>query len=410
MPGNEFIVGLDIGTTKIFTIVAKPTIGGDLKVLGAGSTPTRGMKKGIITSIQLASEAITHSVSEAELSAGVNIREVYASISGEHIRSHNVRGAIVISRVGDEVNQKDVNKVIQNARSGFEGTERQILHISPQQFILDSQRGILNPIGMRGVHLEAEVHVVSGAMQTSSNLIRSIEESGLKLKDLVLEPLAGSYSLLTAEEQEMGALLIDIGGSLTNIAVFSAGGIRHSFVLPVGGSNVIHDIAIGLRTSMEVAEVVMTRYGTCDQQAFEPGEKFILPDDSGLRKEVEKTRLCMIIDARMEETLELLKSHLEKEGLLENLTAGIVISGGGALLDSVDHLAEKVFDMPVRIGAPTGVVGISHGFSDCRFATGIGLVLYASRNSGRELSFSRNGKSRLQGVTGKVKSFFNDFI
>ena len=154
----------------------------------------------------------------------------------------------------------------------------------------------------------------------------------------------------------------------------------------------------------------MRRCGTCEKQAFETGVMFILPDYSALRKEVEKTRLSLIIDARMEETLKLLKSHLEKEGLLENLTAGIVISGGGALLDSVDHLAEKVFDMPVRIGAPTGVVGISHGFSDCRFATGIGLVLYASRNSGRELSFSRNGKSRLQGVTGKVKSFFNDFI
>jgi cell division protein FtsA len=410
MSGSDFVVGLDIGTTKIFTIVATPTIGGELKVLGAGSSPTRGIKKGIVTSIKVASEAIAHSVSEAELSAGVTIREVYAGISGEHIKSHNIREAIVTSRAGDEVDQRDVRKVIDEARLGLEGTERQILHISPQQFILDNQAGIVNPVGMRGVHLEAEVHIVSGAVQTSTNLMKSIESANLKLKELVLEPLAGSYSLFSEDEGSMGAVLIDIGGCLTNVAVFSTGGIKHSFTLPVGAVSATHDIAIGLRTSMEIAEMVMVRYGTCIQEMVEQDEKFVLPDDSSVRKEVEKARLCMVIHARMEEIFEMVRANLEREGLMGNLTAGVVLTGGGSLMDGVDQLAEEVLDMPVRLGSPSGVVGLSHGFSDCRFATGIGLALYARRTAGRELSFSRNGNGIFKGVTGKVKSFFSDFV
>lgn len=410
MSGNEFVVGLDIGTTKIFTIVAKPTIGGDLKVLGAGLAPARGIKKGVVTSIKMASEAIAHSVSEAELSAGVNIRDVYAGISGEHLRSHNAKGALVISRAADEVNSRDVKKVIQEAKSGLEGTERQILHLSPQQFILDNQKGILNPMGMKGVHLEAEVHIVSGTAQTATNLVKSIEEANLRVRELVLEPLAGKYTLFSEEEGEMGAILIDIGGGLTNMAVFTSGGIRHSYVLPAGGTNVIHDIAIGLRTSMESAEMIKDKYGTCFQDRVEPGEKFILPDDGGARKEVERSRLCTIIQARMEEIFELLRENLEKEGLFHNLSAGAVLSGGTSMIDGVDVLAEKILDMPVRIGSPTGVVGLSQGFSNCRFATGIGLAVYASRNAGKELSLSENGNGMFKEVAGRVKSFFGDFI
>ncbi|MFQ6103108.1 MAG: cell division protein FtsA [Candidatus Glassbacteria bacterium] len=410
MSGDDFIVGLDIGTTKIFTVVAKPTTGGDLKILGAGSSPTRGMRRGVVTSIKEVGEAIRHSVCEAELSAGVSIREVYAGISGEHVRSHNVRGSIVISRAGDEVEKRDVRKVIQDARGRLDGIDRKILHISPQQFILDSQRGIRDPVGMRGVHLEAEVHVVSGSVQNSSNLLSGIEEANIKLIEFVLEPLAESYCLFSEEEGEMGTLLIDIGGHITNVAVFSSGGIRHSFVLPVGGNNVTQDIAIGLRTSMETAELIKVRHGTCMKDRVEPGETFFLPDEAGERKEVDRSRLCTIVQARMEETFEIILTSLHKEGLLENLTAGVVLAGGGNLLDCADSLAEKIFDLPVRIGTPGGVVGISHGFSDCRFSTGIGLVLYARRNAGNEYAFSENGKGLLREMTGRMKEFFSDFI
>jgi len=265
-------------------------------------------------------------------------------------------------------------------------------------------------VGMRGVHLEAEVHVVSGAAHTATNLVRSIEEANLRVKELVLEPLAGKYALFSEEEGEMGVLLIDIGGGLTSMAVFTSGGIKHSYVLPVGGTNVVHDIAIGLRTSMDTAEMIKDKYGTCLQEHVVPGEKFFLPDDGRARKEIERSRLCTIIQARMEEIFELLRENLEREGLLQNLSAGAVLSGGTSLIDGVDNIAERVLDMPVRIGTPTGVVGLSHGFSNCRFATGIGLAIYASRNAGKELFFNENGNGVFKEVTGKVKSFFGDFI
>ncbi len=410
MSSSEFVVGLDIGTTKMFTVVAKSAMGGELKVLGAGSSPVRGLKRGVVTSIKEASEAIAHSVAEAELSAGVTIRDVYAGISGEHIRSHNLKGSTVISRVGEEVNARDVRKAIQEAQSKLDSLERKILHVSPQQFILDGQNGIVDPVGMHGVHLEADVHVVTGAVQMSTNLISSIESAGLKLRELVLEPLAARYSLFSEEEHEAGVVLIDIGGSLTNVAVFRNETIRHSFTLPVGASHVVQDLSIGLRTSMDVAEMVKARYGSCLTERVDPEERFILPNGGGVRKEVERSRLCTIIQARMEETFELLHNHLEREGYLANLPAGIVLTGGGSLLDGIETLAERVFDLPVRVGKPNGVIGLSHGFSDCRFATGIGLVIYASRHAGRDFTPGANGKGPLGEFGGRVKAFFSDFI
>jgi cell division protein FtsA len=411
MSENGFIVGLDVGTTKIFTVVAKLTVGGELKVLGAGSSRTRGVKRGVVISIHELGEAIGQSISEAELSAGVSIREVFAGVSGEHIESHNVQDSLVIARAGEEVTQKDVRKVIKGARTKLERAERQILHVSPQQFVLDNQKGIVDPVGMKGIHLEVELHVVTGAAQNSSHLLKSMQEAGVKVKELVLEPVAERYSLLSEEEGEAGAILVDIGGSLTNVAVFAGGGIRHSFVLPVGGVHVIQDIAIGLRTSTDIAEMVMGKYGTCAPERIEPGEMFFLPDQGGMRKEVERERLCAIIQARVEEIFELVLTNLERQCKFANITAGVVLSGGGSMLDGVDVLAERVLHMPVRIGSPTGIVGLSHSFSDSRFATGIGLVLYAVRNAAREPALAGNGRGLFWGIMGgKVRSFFSDFI
>jgi cell division protein FtsA len=410
MSENGFVVGLDIGTTKIFTVVAKLTFGGELKVLGAGSSLVRGMKRGVVTSIQEAGAAIAQSISEAELSAGVNIKEVFAGVSGEHIESHNIQDSLVIARAGEEVSPKDVRKVIRGASAKLERPERQILHVSPQQFILDNQKGIVDPVGMKGVHLEVELHVVTGGAQNSAHLLKSIQQAGVKVKELVLEPVAERHSLISDEEGDAGAILVDIGGSLTNVAVFVGGGIRHSFVLPVGAMHIVQDIAIGLRTSTDIAEMVMGKYGTCAPERIEPGEKFFLPDQGGMRKEVERERLGVIIQARMEETFELVLANLEKQCRVNGITAGVVLSGGGSLLDGVDVLAEKVLRMPVRIGSPAGIVGLSHGFSDTRYATGIGLVLYAVRNAAREPSISGNGKGGGRGFGGKFRNFFNDFI
>jgi cell division protein FtsA len=410
MSSSEFVVGLDIGTTKIFTVVAKPAVGGELKVLGAGSSPARGLKRGVVTSIREASEAIGHSVAEAELSAGVTIRDVYAGISGEHIRSHNLRGSTVISRSGEEVGARDVRKAILEAQSKLDSLERKILHVSPQQFILDGQNGILDPVGMHGVHLEADVHVVTGGIQTSTNLISSIEAAGLRPRELILEPLAARYSLFSEEEHGTGVILVDIGGSLTNVAIFRSGTIRHSFTIPVGAAHVAQDISIGMRTSMDVAEMAKARYGSCLTESVDAEEKVVLPNGGGVRKEVERSRLCAIIRARMEETLELLYQHLEREGLFSNLPAGIVLTGGGSLLDGIESLTEQVFELPARVGTPGGVIGLSHGFSDCRFATGIGLAVYANRHPGHDYTPGSNGKSLLGELGGKVKSFFSDFI
>lgn len=410
MSENGFVVGLDIGTTKVFTVVAKRTVGGELKVLGAGSSRMRGMKRGVVTSIQEAGAAIAQSVSEAELSAGVSIKEVYAGVSGEHIKSQNVKDFIVVTRAGEDVTQKDVRKVIKGARAKVEGADRQILHVSPQQFILDSQKGILDPVGMKGVRLEVELHVVTGAAQNSSHLLKSIQAAGIRAKELVLEPVAERYSLISDEEGDAGVILIDIGGSLTNVAAFAGGGIRHSFILPVGGLHVIQDISVGLRTSPDIAEMVMGKYGTCVLERIEQDEKFSLPDQGGTRKEVERTRLCAIIQARMEETFELILANLEEECAFTDLAAGVVLSGGGCLLDGIDTLAERVLGMPVRIGSPTGIVGLSHGFSDSRFATGIGLVLYAARNAAREPALAGNGGGSFGGLGGKLRDLLDYFF
>ena len=389
--GRTF-VGLDIGTTKISCIVADQNGGDEPRVVGVGNAPSEGLRRGVVVDLEKTVQSIQRAVDEAERMAGVTVRGVHAGIAGDHIRSINSRGVIAVSRKNNEIGEADVSRVVEAAKAIAIPMDREIIHVIPQEFLVDDQDGIKDPVGMSGVRLEAEVHIITGAVTSAKNICRSIQRAGLKVYDLVLEPLASSHAVLGPDEKDLGVALLDIGGGTTDVAVFFEDSIRHTAIIPFGGANVTHDIAIGLRTPVDKAEQIKIQYGCALAALVSAGEMVAVNGVGGRAdRQISSHVLASMIEPRMEEIFALANKEVKKNHFAELLGGGVVLTGGTSLMQGVVELAEQVFEMPVRLGLPQGLCGLSANVADPRFATGVGLVLHAAHGEGDGGSRERRG-------------------
>jgi cell division protein FtsA len=386
--------GLDIGTTKISCILADPDPAGGLRIVGIGNAPSEGLRRGAVVDLEKTVASITRAVEEAERMAGHEVKGVHAGIAGDHIRSLNSRGVVSVSRKDNEIAPADLERVIEAAKAIAIPTDREIIHVIPQEFIVDDQDGIKDPVGMSGVRLEAEVHIITGAVTSARNICRAIQRAGLKVYDLTLEPLASAMAVLDDDEKDLGVVLLDMGGGTTDMAVFHEGAVRHTSIIPFGGANVTSDIAIGLRTPIDKAEAIKIQHGAA--LAAMVGDESVSVSGVGGRgdKEISRHVLASMIEPRMEEIFALANREVRKNHFAPLIGGGVVLTGGTSLLPGAAELAEQVFEMPVRLGIPRGLGGLSANVSDPRYATGVGLVLHAAKSEEGPGDFVEVGASR----------------
>jgi cell division protein FtsA len=376
---DQLLVGLDIGTSKIACVVAESAPDGKLDVIGIGTHPSRGLRKGVVVNIESTVESIRLAIEEAELMAGVDIQNVYVGIAGSHIRGCNSHG-VVATKAG-EVTQEDVSRAIDAASAMNIPADQKILHILPQEYIIDNQDGIREPVGMSGVRLEAKVHMVTGAVSSAQNIIKCCNRCDLDVADMVLEQVASSEAVLSQDEKDIGVVLVDIGGGTTDIAIFIDGAIRHTAVIPIGGDHLTNDLVVGLRTSAREADQLKKKYGSCMVELVAPEDQVEVPSVGGRApRPMPRQVMAQILEPRVQELFELIKAELQRSGYRELIAAGVVLTGGSALLQGMVELAEETFDgLPVRLGRSQGVGGLVDVVSSPIYATGVGLILYGQR-------------------------------
>ncbi len=401
---NNLIVGLDIGTSKVVAIVGEITVEGDIEIIGLGSRPSRGLKKGVVVNIESTVQSIQRAVEEAELMAGCQIHSVFAGIAGSHIRSINSHGIVAIK--DKEVTAADVSRVIEAAKAVAIPADQRILHVLPQEFIIDNSEGIRDPISMSGVRLEAKVHLVTGAMSAAQNIIKCVRRCGLEVDDIILEQLASSAAVLTDDEKELGVCLVDIGGGTTDIAVFSDGAIRHTAVIPIAGDQVTNDIAVALRTPTQYADELKVKYACALRQLAADDETIEVPSvgDREPRRLARQT-LAEVVEPRYEELLGLVLAELRRSGFEEICAAGVVLTGGSAKMEGAIELAEEIFHMPVRLGFPQHVSGLVDVVRNPIHSTGVGLLLFGNKQQNGLSGYQLDDTSEA-GVLKKMKSWF----
>jgi cell division protein FtsA len=403
-PQQRLLVGLDIGTSKVVAIVGELQDDNSVEVIGFGMHPSRGLKKGVVVNIESTVTSIQRAVEEAELMAGCEIHSVYAGIAGSHVRSLNSHGIVAIR--DREVARSDVDRVIDAARAVAIPADQKILHVLPQEFIIDGQEGIREPIGMSGVRLEARVHMVTGAASAAQNIVKCVQRCGLEVEDIVLEQLASSYAVLTEDEKELGVCLVDIGGGTTDIAVFNSGAIRHTAVIPIAGDQVTNDIAISLRTPTQYAEEIKIKYACALSQLATADETIEVPSvgDRPSRRLARQT-LAEVVEPRYEELFGLVRDELRRSGFEEMVAAGVVLTGGSSKMEGAVELAEEVFHMPVRLGLPQHVRGLGDVVRNPIHATGVGLLVYARKHAAGHAQEPAMAPG-MREVFGRMKSWF----
>jgi len=388
---DNVLVGLDLGTTKVCAIVGEVKENGQVDIIGIGISPSHGLKKGVVVNIDSTVESIKKAVTEAELMAGVEINAVYVGISGSHIRGINSKGVVAIKN--KEVTQSDMARVIDAARAVNIPMDQQVLHVIPQEFIIDDQDGIKDPLGMSGVRLEAKVHIITGAQTSIQNIEKSCSRAGLHVNEFVLQPLASSRAVLTVEEQNLGVVVVDIGGGTTDMAIYLDGSLWHTEVLPIGGNHLTNDIAIGLRTPASEAEKIKIKYGCALSSLVKHEETLDVPSVGGRPPRLlSRQILCEIIEPRVEELFSMVHQKLKNTGYEDMLASGIVLTGGTALTEGMQDVAERIVGMPVRRGTPRNIGGLMDVVNSPIYATGVGLVLYGAENQpDAPRKFSGNG-------------------
>ncbi|MDQ1331319.1 MAG: cell division protein FtsA [Thermodesulfobacteriota bacterium] len=408
MPSRDnIVVGLDIGTTKICAVVGEVTDSA-INIIGIGTHPSIGLRKGVVVNIESTVDSIKKAVEEAELMAGCEISSVYAGIAGGHITGFNSRGIVGIK--GPEVTQQDIERVIEAARAVAIPMDREVIHVLPQEYIVDEQAGIQNPIGMAGVRLEAKIHIVTGAVTSAHNIVKCANRSGLDVCDIVLEALASGEAVLTDEEKELGAILLDLGGGTTDLAVFSGKNIKHTFVLALGGNNLTNDIAVGLRAPIPEAEKIKIKYGSCVAKNIGNDEMIEVPGMGGRTpRKLSRQILGEILEPRMEEIFTLIKREIYRAEMENLVPSGIVLTGGSALLNDVTEIAESVFNLPTRLGKPMGIGGLVDVVNNPMYATGVGLVIYGAKNQTRKKFRIRDGNI-FNRVMSRMKKWFSEVI
>ena len=402
---KNLIVGLDIGTSKVVAIVGEINDEGGIEVIGIGSHPSRGLKKGVVVNIESTVHSIQRAIEEAELMAGCDIHSVYTGIAGSHVRSLNSHGIVGVR--DKEVSAGDVDRVIDAARAVAIPADQKILHILPQEFIIDNQEGIREPIGMSGVRLEAKVHIVTGAESAAQTIVKCVQRCGLEVDDIVLEQLASSYSVLTDDEKELGICMVDIGGGTTDVAVFLGGAIKHTAVIPIAGDQVTNDIAVSMRTPTQYAEEIKIKYACALSQLANSDETIEVPS-VGERppRRLARQTLAEIVEPRYEELFGLIRDELRRSGFEELIAAGVVITGGSAKMEGAVELAEEVFHMPVRLGAPQYVGGLMDVIRNPIYATGVGLLLYGLESNSRRTSRGTPIRNNVSDVWDRMKAWF----
>ncbi len=401
---KNLIVGLDIGTSKIAAIVAEMKPEGGFEIIGMGSSPSRGLKKGVVVNIESTVNAIQRALEEAELMADCKIREVWTGIAGSHIRSFNSHGMVAIK--DREVTQHDIDRVVETAKAIPIPTDQQLLHVLNQEFVIDGQEDVREPLGMSGVRLEVKVHIVTGAVSAAQNIMKCVRRCGLEVNDLILQPLASAIAVLSEDEKDLGVCLVDIGGGTSDIAVFTQGSIRHTAVIPIAGDQITNDIAMALRTPTKEAEEIKRRYGCALRELADQQETIEVPGvgERGA-KTMSRQTLAEVIEPRVEELYSLVQAELRRSGFEELLSSGIVITGGSASMQGMIELGEEVFHMPVRLGLPTYSAGLSEVIRNPRYSTGVGLLI-AGLNQHQRLQIEKLQAGSFKQVFGRVKKWF----
>lgn len=403
-PDKGMIVGLDIGTSKVTAIVGEINSDNQIEIVGIGSHPSRGLKKGVVVNIESTVQSIQRSIEEAELMAGCQIHSVNAGIAGSHIRSMNSHGIVAIK--DREVSSGDVERVIDAAKAVAIPADQRVLHVMPQEFVIDQQEGIREPVGMSGVRLEAKVHLVTGAVSAAQNIIKCVRRCGLEVDDIILEQLASSHSVLTEDEKELGICLVDIGGGTTDVAVFTDGAIRHTAVIPIAGDQVTNDIAVAMRTPTQYAEEIKIKYACALRQLANPDDTIEVPGVGDREpRRLSRQTLAEVVEPRYEELLTLVHAELRRSGFEDLVAAGVVLTGGSSKMEGVVDLAEEVFHMPVRLGVPQFITGLVDVVRNPIHATGVGLLLFGHQNQQLNNGTIFN-ESTMGGIFQKMRHWF----
>lgn len=405
MAKRNALVGLDIGTTKVCAIVAEADPDGEVHITGVGTVPSLGLRRGVVTDLDATTRAIEEAAERAERMSGHQIRSAYVAVSGEHIASQNSRGVVAVSRSDREIASGDVDRVIEAARvAAIPAADREIIHMLPRDFVVDGQDGVRNPVGMYGTRLEVEAHIVTGASTLLANLVKCVHRAGLEVEDMVLEPLASAEAVLSGTERDLGVVLCDIGGGTTSIGVFQSGGLLHTVVLPLGGNHITHDIAFGFRAAVGEAEKLKVRYGAAASYMAAEGELIeVLSVGSHEPKVLPRRHLCEIIQPRVEEIMAMVQLHVGRPEFARRVPAGVVLTGGTALLRGVAEVASERLGLPARVGYPVSIAGLSDTVNSPAFATAVGLAVYAAGAGGRDRARERNGA--MDGVWGRLRSW-----
>ncbi len=406
MPKSEYVVGLDIGTKKVAAVIGEITEDKKLEVIGIGQAESRGLRKGVVVNLDSTSAAIKKAQEEAELMAGVEIDAAYVGISGAHIRSFNSRGVIAVSGKDRKISREDIRRVVEQSKAVSIPPDRQIIHVIPQEFVVDDQDGIRDPLGMSGIKLEVNVHIVTSAITSVQNLRACVERAGIHIQEIVLNQIASSLATMTSDEKELGVGLIDIGAGTTEVAIFERGSLWYTAIIPLGGDNFTNDIAVGLRTPIPEAEKIKKKYGCIASPISDDQESIEVPAVGRGRKPrvLSKQLLADIIQPRAEEIFRLVDNDIKRMGYEKSLNSGMLITGGTALLDGLEEVAEEIFDLPVRRGDPTGVGGLIDRVSTPDFSTVVGLLLYGYQ----QRQDKGQAKDRKKGILAAIRDWFRE--
>jgi cell division protein FtsA len=409
--GEDLIVGLDIGTTKVCVIIGGYNENGQLEIIGVGTTPSRGLRRGVVINIETTVRSVAAAVEAAEMMSGREVGSVYTGIAGGHIEGINSRGVVAVTGRGREIAREDVDRVIDAAKAIVIPMDREVLHVIPQEFVVDDQGGIKNPIGMIGVRLEAEVHIITGAVTSAQNIVRCVNRAGFKVNDIVLEPLASSKAVLTQDEKELGVLLIDLGGGTTDVLLHLEGAPYHTEVLSIGGDQVTNDLSIMLKTPLDAAERLKKEAGCCYQPLVQEDEEVHIPGVGGRPpRTIMRSELVEIIQPRMAEILGMIREQIDRKGYLNILGGGVVITGGGSLLSGTADLATDIFNLPARIGYPIKVGGLVEEYYNPIYATGVGLVLAGASSRDVDYMDTSSSEKTFTSVWDRMRNWFKEFF
>ncbi len=407
---ERYLVGLDVGTSKVTAVVGEVLEGGGLDIVGLGVAESRGIRRGVVVNLEAAVDSIKRAVDEAELMAGVEIDSVHLGLSGPHIKGFNSRGVIAVAGKNREITREDVRRAIDAAKAVSLPTGREILHVLPQDFVVDEQDGIGAPVGMMGTRLEVNVHIITGSQSSTQNIVACVNRAGAKVAETIVEQLAASESVLTQDEKDLGVALVDIGGGTTDIAIYERGSLWHTAVVALGGDHFTNDIAVGLRTPVPDAEKIKRKCGCALSSLVDEDETMEVASVGGRKPRVMARRiLSEILQPRAEEIFHMVWDEIRRAGYEKSLNSGIVLTGGGAILDGMPEIAEQIFDLPIRRGCPGGVGGLADHVNSPTFATAVGLALYAYRNTMADPG-APIGQGALVRVAGVLRGFFKEFF